>query len=103
MSFSEDNQKWIRDQIQEAVLPNGFKKVAHWLRYWGLLAVVITAFLALIGIAVTLGIFTTNKISQEGVFRGTTGKSLEDIEKRLTSIETSLANIQLKQISSASP
>jgi hypothetical protein len=57
MAFSEDNQQWIRDQIQEAVLPNGFKKVAHWLRYWGLLGVVITAFLALIGLVVTMGIF----------------------------------------------
>jgi len=103
MTFSEDNQQWIRTEIQEAIRPNGFKKVANWLRYWGLLGVVITAFLALIGLVTTLGIFTTNKISQEAEFRGKTEKTLETIDKRLTSIEDSLANIQLKQLSATGP
>lgn len=103
MAFSEDNQDWIRLQIEEAIRPNGFKKVANWLRYWGLLGIAITAFLTLIGLVVTLGIFTTNKISQEAEFRGKTEKTLETIDKRLTSIEGSLVNIQLKQLSATGP
>ncbi len=90
MAFSEENEKWIRDQIQQAVYPNGFKKIAGRLRYWGLLAVLVTAFLALIAIVVTLGIALFNKANEESRFRGSA-------EQRLTRIESDIKEIKDQQ------
>jgi hypothetical protein len=63
VAFSEHNQNWIREEIKKAVHPNGFKKVADRLRYWSLLGICVTAFLALVAMVITLGISTTNRIS----------------------------------------
>jgi hypothetical protein len=90
MAFSEQNQQWIRDQIDQALHPNGFRKVAERLRYWGVLGVLVTTFFALIAIVTTLAIFATNKVTVESEFRGKTNQRLETIEGKLTSIENTL-------------
>jgi hypothetical protein len=107
MALSEDNQNWVREQIRQSFHPNGWKKVADQLRYWGLLAVVITAFLGLVAIVITLTIFATNKVAVESEFRGKTAERLASIEDRLTSVETSLkllpAQLAVTKFSSISP
>jgi hypothetical protein len=90
LAFSEDNQNWIREEIRKAINPNGWKKAANWLRYWGVLGFCITFFVGLLAIVTTLGIFTTNRISQESEFRGTTTQQLKTIEQRLTTIDNAL-------------
>ncbi|MGH2639362.1 MAG: hypothetical protein ACRDF4_08800, partial [Rhabdochlamydiaceae bacterium] len=109
MPFSEENQKWILDQIEQAVHPNGWEKVAERLRYWGLLGLVVSAFLAMIGIVITLAIFSANGISVESEFRGRTDahfqaidQHLETIDKRLDSIDTTLQAIRL-QLAAGNP
>ena len=76
-TFSEENQKWIHNEIRESIHPNGFRKVADRLRYWGLLGVCITVVVALIATLVTLIVFTTNKVSQEAEFRISTPAAKE--------------------------
>jgi hypothetical protein len=88
--FSEENQGWVREEIQRAISPNGWKKTANWLRYWGLTGVCITVFFALVGIVITLGIFASNRLSKEAEFRGSTQVKLVNVETRLGEIETSL-------------
>jgi hypothetical protein len=97
MPLSEDNQNWVRTEIQAALYPNGAKRVASWLRYWGVLGVCVTAFIALIAIVVTLGIFTTNRIGQESEFRGTTQTKLTNIETKLGGIEKDLLALRVAQ------
>ena len=50
VAFSEENQKWITEEIQKAIHPNGFKKFANGLRYWGVLTACITVFVGLVGV-----------------------------------------------------
>lgn len=100
MPLSEDNQQWVLDQIQQTRYPNGWRKIADRLRYWGLLGVIVTAILGLIAIVVTLGIFATNKISQESEFRGKADQRLKDIESTLQDLKAVVASIHLAQVSS---
>jgi hypothetical protein len=101
MAFSEENQRWILEKIHEATRPNGFKKVANWLRYWSLLGVGITVFLALIAMAISLGLAAFNRGTIEAEFRGTTKKELEGIGKRLGDIEKSLLALRVAQAASS--
>jgi hypothetical protein len=95
--LSQDNQNWIREEIHQAMHPNGWRKALDVLRYWGVLGTVVTAFLALIAMAITLGIFSANKISKESEFEGTTSTRLADVEKRLGAIETGLLALRAVQ------
>ncbi len=97
LAFSQENQQWIEDRIQRAIHPNGWKKTANWLRYWSLTGVCITIFGTLIAIIITVGIFATNRVSQESEFRGTTQTRLANIETRLGGIEGSLLSLRATQ------
>ena len=98
MPFSEENRNWIREEIGKAIHPNGWKRVADWLRYWSILGVCITVFVALIGIIITLGIFVTNRVSQESEFRGTTDQRLKTIEQTLSAIQNRLGLVQAQVV-----
>lgn len=98
--LSQDNQDWVRQEIRQAIHPSGFRKAADVMRYWAVLGVIITAFLALIAMVVTLVIFSTNKVTQEAEFRGTTGERLKSIETRLSEIETTLLGLRAAQAAS---
>jgi hypothetical protein len=98
MPFSQENQEWIMAKIQEALRPNGWKRFANWLRYWGLIGVAVTAFLALIAIAITLGISALSGRTQEATFRGSTEqwqKTTEDIESGIKEIREQLTSQSL--------
>ena len=97
VALNEDNQNWVREEIRRAINPNGWKKTANWLRYWSLTGTCIAIFVALVTIVITLGIFATNRVSQESEFRGATQTRLTNIETRLGGIETSLLALRAAQ------
>jgi hypothetical protein len=107
--FSDDNREWIRQEIQKAVNPNGFKKIANWLRYWSLLAICITAFVGLIAITVSVWNSANSRLSQESEFRGKTEQRLTNIEQRTDKVEQRLSDIDTNilalrtQLSAANP
>jgi hypothetical protein len=94
MPFSQENQEWIMAKIREALRPNGWKTFANWLRYWGLIGVAVTAFLALIAIAITLGISALSGRTQEATFRGSTEQWQKTTDMRLGTIESGLKDIR---------
>jgi hypothetical protein len=83
MAIKQEEWSEIDKKIHAALHPHGWKKVFYWLREWGVLAVIITAFLALITIAVALGISAFNRVEDNAKFRQRT-------EDRLAAIEASL-------------
>src|ERR1039457_1148853 len=90
MSFSSENERWILDKIQEAIHPKGWKKVAYLLRSWGLLAIMITAFVALIAIAVALANTAFSRVEENAKFRQRTDDHFTAVEIRFGAIETQL-------------
>jgi hypothetical protein len=90
MAFSQENQDWIKAQIREALYPNGFKKAANFLRYWGVLGVCVTAFVAIVAICVALGNALWNNVATEATFRGTTTQKLKDIDDQISAINSTL-------------
>ncbi|MGO8792682.1 MAG: hypothetical protein ACLQVL_35570 [Terriglobia bacterium] len=114
MALRSEDKLWIKGEIQEALRPHGWRKAAHWLREWGLVAVVITAILALVAVVVTLAIYASNHLEQNARFqKGTEDfqKSMEDFKgessKRLEKIEEAINTIQasqsLRQLSELKP
>jgi hypothetical protein len=101
MSFSSENERWILDKIQEAIHPKGWKKVAYLLRSWGLLAIMITAFVALIAIAVALANTAFSRVEENAKFRQRTDDHFTAVEIRFGAIETQLVSLRALIASSA--
>jgi hypothetical protein len=85
-SFSAENQKWILDQIHAAIHPSGWGRIAYFLRTWGVLGVLVTAFIGIVAIAVAMGVTAFNRVEQNAAFRQHTDDRLIGIEKQLTSL-----------------
>jgi hypothetical protein len=106
MKLRDEDKDWLRLEIEDAinslVRPQGWTKFVNWLREWGIVGTVVMAFLALIALCVTLGIFASSGISQESEFRGKTEQRLTDIESNLRGINEKLA-IQSVQVHVALP
>ena len=96
----------VRNLVQRPEA-KGFRKFLRWLREWSLVGAVITVFVALVGIVVTLIIFSVSGSRTEAEFRGKTGQRLDTIEGRLTGIEGVLKVLQAQttaaKFSTASP
>ena len=92
----------VRNLVQRPEA-KGFRKFLRWLREWSLVGAVITVFVALVGIVVTLIIFSVSGSRTEAEFRGKT----DTIEGRLTGIEGVLKVLQAQttaaKFSTASP
>jgi hypothetical protein len=83
----------VRSQIAEQInifQPHGWRRLVRLLRDLGPVIASVSFVLALVVAVITLALFATNKVSQEGEFRGTTGTRLNSIETRLTKIENRL-------------
>jgi len=98
VAFSEENQNWILEEIQKAIYPNGFRRVADRLRYWGLLAACIGAFFTLIAIAVSLGIYVASTMNRESEFRGATTEQFKSVNLRLSDIENTLKFLRVQTV-----
>jgi hypothetical protein len=110
MAFSAENEKWIRDCIESAVYPSGWKRLAHWLRYWSLLAIAVTFVLSLVGTVVTLAVTLSNRTEAEATFRGKAEEKLagidglrSDIRQLRTDIDKLGIRLDLKEKAEAKP
>ena len=111
MALRNEDRTWVEAQIKAALRPQGFNKFSRWLREWGLVGVIITAFLALCGIVVTLGIFTSNHLEKNARFEQRTEDFETQTGARLTKIEATLLELEvpnspakaLRNLSEASP
>src|ERR1022692_1872322 len=96
MSFSSQNEAWIRDEIKSAIdkalkglkPPSGFRKALFVLREWTVLAVTLTIILSLFALVLTEWHAANSRLAEEAAFRTHTSD-------RLTAIETSLAAIRI--------
>jgi hypothetical protein len=107
MKLRDDDKKWLSDEIArqlkeviDALKPHGWHKLAHLLRQLGPIIGSCAFVLALFAAVITLGIFATNRISQESEFRGSTQVRLTNIEGRLGGIETNLLALRAAQAAS---
>lgn len=112
MKLRDEDKKWFAGEIErqlsevvDSFKPHGWRRLVHLLRELGPIIGTFSFVLGLIAIIITVGIFATNRVSQESEFRGTTVQQFKTIDQRLSTIETSIAAIRLNQISSipASP
>lgn len=94
MPLSDENQKWVKEQISIALYPNGFKKVANWLRYWGLIAASITVCLGLMSIVVALGMALINRRDADARFQTNSETFQTNAQKRMDGIETQLVSLR---------
>jgi hypothetical protein len=106
VEFEEMVGDRVRDLVQRPEA-KGFRKFLRWLREWSLVGAAVTVFFALLGIVVTLIIFSVSGSRTEAEFRGKTGQRLDTIESRLTGIEGILKVLQAQttaaKFSAASP
>jgi len=96
MPLSPENQDWVKVQIAQAVAdlqPNGFRRVMYWLKEWGAISALWGVPLALIAVVITLGNFTTSRITKEATFETQTGNDLKTIDKHLTAIDAHLQRL----------
>jgi len=94
MAFSPENEKWILSQIHEAIHPTGWRKVGYFLRAWGVLGLVVTAFVGIVAIAVTMGVTAFNRVEQNAIFRQHTEDRLGRIEESLIGLRALIASSQ---------
>jgi len=95
MAFSPENQKWIKDEIQNAIAhlspPKGWKKALRVLRENAPLGGIFAVVLALIAIVITLAIATFSRRDVEAGFRGTTEEKLKGIDRQLVDLRALVA------------
>jgi len=112
MPLYKEDKQWIQSQIKEQLKlrtqvqessRKGWLKAVYWLKKWGIVGVCITAFLALISLCVTLGIFAVSESRQNAEFRGSTTARLNTVEALLRELRASQSpGPVLKEISKLS-
>jgi hypothetical protein len=101
VALSQENQDWVREEIRRAINPNGWRKLAYWLREWSLVAVVPTIMIALLALVFTAGYYAFSRVGQEATFQTRTTDKLSAIDDNLKSLNIAVADIRLKQASSS--
>lgn len=102
MALRIEDKEWINGRIDDAIrslLPRGWRRIAHWLREWGLAGTVVMAFLALLGSLIAVSIFAANGITKNAEFRTHTEDRLTRIEEDVKSIHIALDALRLTQLS----
>lgn len=101
MASKQLTESRVREIVREETRPvTRLKKVMLFLREWGSVTALATAFFSLIAIVVTLAIFAGNKISHESQFEGATSEHLRSVDDRLKAIEAKLGDIGGKLLAS---
>ena len=104
MKLRDEDKQWLRTEIADQVAgaiagevdkfrPQGARRVGRFVREWGLAAALITAPIALLGLAGTGWYYALSRVERQATFQATA-------EERLKLIEATLKEIQLKQIAS---
>ena len=100
MALRNEDRDWISAQIRDTpselvdtLTPHGARRVAHWLREWGLVAAAEATPLTLLGLLITVCIFAASGLTKNAEFRTHTEDRLNAIEKDVSSIKGSLNDI----------
>ncbi len=110
MKLRKEDQDWLSAEIgrvvtaENAILvdsfkPHGFRRVAHFLREWGILGSIITAFISLFGITLGAVYVATARVAKQATFESDTTKKLADLVTRLDKIDANLAGFQIGNLS----
>jgi len=104
--LSGEDKEWLSGEIAQQLearidefRPHGWRKLVKALREIGPIAASISIVLILVGMVITLGIFATNRVTQEAEFRGKTDSRLTAVEGRLKDIDTHLKQIDANLLS----
>lgn len=105
MKLRSDDQEWLRTEIATQISnvvdqfkPHGLKKLAHWLREWGIIGTNITIIVALLAMTLSAAYYAFSRVGKEAAFEATTGKRLDDIEDKLKLIPARIAEAQYSTI-----
>ena len=101
MKLRDADKTWLKDeissQIKEAIAaltdalhPHGARRIALWLREWGLVATAVVVPLTLLGLLITVSIFAASGITKSAEFRTHTDDRLGDIEKDIRTIKDAI-------------
>lgn len=107
MKFSQGDREWVATEItrqvaaaSESLKPRGFKKLAYWLRDWGIVGTNITVILALLGLTLTSAYYAFSRVGKESAFETKTGDRLEALEAGIKDIRSNIEGIKVRQASS---
>ena len=106
MKLRDDDKTWlskeISDQIGQAIAkeianlrPHGARRVALWLRDWGLVATVVTIPFVLLGLLITVSIFAASLMTKNVTFQTHTEDRLAAIEAAIGGMRGDLAKQSL--------
>jgi hypothetical protein len=101
MKLREEDRTWLKkeiaaqikpalDDLVDSLKPHGAKRIANWLREWGLVATAITTPLTLLGLLVAVSIFAASGLTKNAEFRTHTEDRLGAIEKDVAAIKSKL-------------
>jgi hypothetical protein len=93
MKLGENDKKWLRGEVKTAVAeaigefrPNGWQRVADFIREWGIAGTIITVFVALFGIAAGAIYQATARVAKEAAFEANTLRDLKQIRDDINAI-----------------
>lgn len=105
MALRNDDKEWVRTTVQgtiddaiDGLKPHGWRKAVTILRELGPLAATIAVIVALLGITLGSLYQSFGHVKEETQFRTHTDDRLDEVEKRLSSIETSLFTTRTAQL-----
>jgi hypothetical protein len=94
MPLRNEDKDWIHAEIKlaiDTVRPHGWKKLAHWLREWGIIGTNITIIFALLAMTLTAAYYAFSRVSKEATFEANTATRLDTIEATLKLIPGQIA------------
>src|SRR5258705_8539593 len=96
--FQAEIRQEVKTAVQDYLHPQGWKKFAHWLREWSLVALVPTLIVALLGLVLTSAYYAFSRVSREADFQAHTTDKLGDIQGSLSKLTATVDEIRLKQL-----
>lgn len=99
MPMNNADRDWVGTQIatavQSQVAPQGWRKLRDHLPLAGMYGI----FIALLGLAAAAWYFAFNKVEARATFEANTGSTLASIDKRIGTMESSIAVLQARLVS----
>ena len=99
MPMNNADRDWVGTQIatavQSQVAPQGWRKLRDHLPLAGMYGI----FIALLGLAAAAWDFAFNKVEARATFEANTGSTLASIDKRIGTMESSIAVLQARLVS----
>jgi hypothetical protein len=108
-TLQKKDKEWLSNEISTLVdsainaaagsfKPHGGRKVAFFLREWGLAGTAIAVPIALLGIAAAAFYQANARVEKQATFEANTTNTLKEIDEHLNRIDTSLSTLQLEKV-----